>query len=155
MPFKIVFSETFVNSISSLSDAQIGKIVRAIREKELFDKPNEDPSIEVPFNLYYSSRRAKAINKVDLSVAIQDRKQKFGLSLEPYKDKYPREMLRQFFIYWGEPTQDKKKLKFELQQTWDLEGRLETWHRRDNGKTQDTRPQDKQYKTIVLPNELK
>ena len=40
-------------------------------------------------------------------------------------------MLKDFFGYWTEPNKSNTKLKFELQQTWSISRRLETWAKND------------------------
>lgn len=42
---------------------------------------------------------------------------------------YDRAMLREFFEYWREPNRSKTKMKCELQQTFQIAGRLATWAR--------------------------
>jgi len=44
-----------------------------------------------------------------------------------FKDKYPKETLREFYEYWIEPNKSKTKMRFELQKTWDLNLRLKKW----------------------------
>jgi hypothetical protein len=36
-------------------------------------------------------------------------------------------MLNEFYMYWTEHNQRKTKLKYEMQSTWSLERRLNTW----------------------------
>jgi hypothetical protein len=59
--------------------------------------------------------------------SIEDRKHQFALSLNSYLEKYGKEFLNDFYLYWTEPTLNNKKLKYELQKTWSLERRLSTW----------------------------
>ena len=51
----------------------------------------------------------------------------FMRSLEKFIGVYPNEMLQDFARYWTEPNRTGTKLKFELQQTWSMAGRLSTW----------------------------
>lgn len=72
------------------------------------------------------------IDSVSVSVSdnvinIEERKQKFASSLNPYLEKYGKDFLNDFYLYWTEPTLDNKKLKYELEKTWSLERRLATW----------------------------
>ena len=60
-------------------------------------------------------------------VTIEERKLKFAETLKPFVEKYGREFLNDFYLYWTEPTQDNKQLNFELQKTWSLDRRLSTW----------------------------
>jgi hypothetical protein len=59
--------------------------------------------------------------------SIEERKLKFAETLKPFVEKYGREFLNDFYLYWTEPTQDNKQLNFELQKTWSLDRRLSTW----------------------------
>ena len=58
---------------------------------------------------------------------IKEREQKFKLEVESFKDKYSIDMLTNFYAYWSEPTQDKKKMKMEREATWDTARRLLKW----------------------------
>lgn len=61
------------------------------------------------------------------------RKNEFSDTLKPFLETYGSKMLNEFYLYWTEPTQDKKpKLKFELEKTWSLERRLSTWKNNEN-----------------------
>jgi len=59
------------------------------------------------------------------------RRNEFYKLLAPYVGRYPKEMLRAFFEKWTEPNVSKTKMKFELETTWDLAGRLTTWENND------------------------
>lgn len=48
-----------------------------------------------------------------------------------FAETYPKQMLRQFYDYWTEPNKSLTKMKFELEKTWDLGRRLNTWASRD------------------------
>ena len=63
---------------------------------------------------------------------IEARSQIFKDSLLIYKDKYQVNMLKEFYNYWTEPNQSKSKMRFELEKTWSLDRRLETWAKREN-----------------------
>lgn len=64
---------------------------------------------------------------------IKARKLKFADSLKPFLTLYGKEMLNDFFIYWTEPNKSQTKLKFELNKTWDVSGRLRTWNKNNFG----------------------
>ena len=63
---------------------------------------------------------------------LTERKEIFKSSLEPYLAKYSREMLNDFYVYWTEENQTGTKMRFELEKTWGLGGRLATWAKREN-----------------------
>lgn len=84
-------------------------------------------------------------NKEENKINIEERKQTFASSLQPYLEKYGREFLNEFYLYWTEQSVTNKKLKFELEKTWSLERRLYTW--KNNAiKFGTTLPKDQQNK---------
>ena len=58
---------------------------------------------------------------------ILERKLKFADTLKPFLETYGKEMIRKFYDYWTEPNKSNTKFKMELEKTWSLERRLETW----------------------------
>lgn len=88
-------------------------------------------------NIAKDSKRIKRIAKIADNVNDNDnvndisnidvRKNSFAQSLQPYLDIYGKEMLNEFYLYWTEPNQQNTKMKFELEKTWSLERRLNTW----------------------------
>jgi hypothetical protein len=56
-------------------------------------------------------------------------KEEFTESLKTHVTKYGRDILNEFFAYWTEPD-DKGKMKFQLQKTWETNRRLVTWKNR-------------------------
>lgn len=89
-------------------------------------------------NEYDNDNKEKTISleivkkKATNVATLEERKEDFKLSLEPYLQKYSRDMLNDFYAYWTEPNQSKTKMRFELEKTWGLGNRLATWARRDN-----------------------
>lgn len=63
---------------------------------------------------------------------IQERAKIFYSQVAEYINTYSPAMLRSFYDYWTEPNKSNTKMKFELQQTWDLSRRLNNWHNREN-----------------------
>lgn len=59
------------------------------------------------------------------------KKEDFYNGLVPFVSIYGKEMVRAFFDYWTEPNKSKTKMRFELEKTWDLKRRLNTWATRD------------------------
>jgi hypothetical protein len=69
---------------------------------------------------------------------IEKRSESFKNEVKTFSEKYPSEMLQEFFKYWSEPNRSKTKMRFELQPTWELSRRLTTWANRDKMKNQDS-----------------
>ena len=62
---------------------------------------------------------------------IEERHLDFWQEIEQHKDKYDCEMLQAFYNYWGEYNEGGKKMRWEMQPTWNLAGRLATWAKRE------------------------
>lgn len=73
---------------------------------------------------------ANAVKKAR-AAPLEDRAKEFYESLVPFVGKYGKETLRDFYEYWSEPTQDKKKMRWELQRTWSVSRRLRTWREKE------------------------
>lgn len=58
---------------------------------------------------------------------IEERKLKFASTLTSYKLVYDSKELKKFYDYWTEPNKSNTKFRQELEKTWSLERRLETW----------------------------
>lgn len=79
------------------------------------------------------------------------REQEFRLAASIYNATYGEQLVKEFCDYWTEPTTGGKKLRWEMQKTWDLKRRLATWYaneqkfygnRRGAQQPQQKRPQD-------------
>lgn len=66
-------------------------------------------------------------------------------SIRPYIEKYGRDMCNDFYIYWSEPNEQRTKVRYKLQKTWEISRRLLTWSSNQdkfgNGKTTATEKQ--------------
>jgi len=62
---------------------------------------------------------------------IDIRKKEFYNSVAIYKNEYTKDMLRLFYDYWSELNKSGKKMRFELEKTWELAKRLKTWSNND------------------------
>lgn len=81
---------------------------------------------------------------------IDDRKLKFADTLKPFLSTYGRDMLSDFYKYWTEPNKSGSKFKQEMQKTWDVSRRLETWSRNDFNKKKPDQKQELVQQTIKL-----
>lgn len=78
---------------------------------------------------------------IEQSNNIEERKLKFAHTLKPYIDVYGKELLKEFYEYWTEPNKSNTKFRAELEKTWSLERRLQTWAKND---TKFNKPQTQQ-----------
>src|SRR5699024_870721 len=58
---------------------------------------------------------------------IEEKKEEFKKSIEPFREKYDSEMLNDFWRYWTEKNKNGKKMRFEMQKVFDVGRRLITW----------------------------
>ncbi len=66
-------------------------------------------------------------------ISIKDRMAEFKNSLQPFLKKYGNEMLNDFYLHWTEKRELGRKMKFEMQQTWETKRRLQRWFKNDYG----------------------
>jgi hypothetical protein len=83
---------------------------------------------------------------------IDTRKLKFAHTLKPFLDIYSKETIREFYDYWTEPNKSNTKFRQELEKTWSVNRRIETWNnnnfnKQQNGKSKIT--DSKQFGEIV------
>ncbi len=71
-------------------------------------------------------------SKEEILQDTEKRRSKFYNSLIPYVKIYGKEMVRAFYDYWSELNKSATKMRWEQQQTWELERRLATWERKDS-----------------------
>jgi hypothetical protein len=64
---------------------------------------------------------------VNKNNSINSRKLKFSEALNPFIEIYGIEMINDFYSYWTEDNKTLTKFKQELEKTWTLERRLESW----------------------------
>lgn len=77
----------------------------------------------------YSPELHKILSKemgLDLP-SIEERKSEFRESLRPFVEEYGKEMIFDFFKYWGEHGDRDKKMRFEKQKSWNTKLRLKKW----------------------------
>ncbi len=77
-------------------------------------------------------KKVKEIKGKEIKVNnIEERKLKFADTLKPFLDTYGRDTLLEFYEYWTEPNKSNTKFKQELQETWSVKRRLESWVKND------------------------
>lgn len=87
-----------------------------------------------------NSNNSNTVNKGDSGadapepkISELEKKQKlFGKLLVPHLKTYGKNMIREFYDYWSEPNKSGKKMKYELEETWDLKKRLDRWQRNED-----------------------
>ena len=76
----------------------------------------------------------------DISKSTEEKKELLRVKALKFKEDvfkfttYPNEMLSQFWKYWIEPNKSFTKLKYELEETWDTNLRLQRWANNNKSK---------------------
>jgi hypothetical protein len=86
---------------------------------------------------------------------IEERKLEFASTLEIYLPIYGRDFLNDFYFYWTEPNHSNTKFRKELQKTWSLERRLETWAKNDSKFKNNGKPPEKSKTEQIIENSYK
>lgn len=97
------------------------------------EKPNETKSEPKEKDKYKDKETTTiVVEKKDAAeAATLSRKEGFYNSLIPFLEKYPKEMIRQFFEYWSEMNKSRTKMRWEQEKTWEIDKRLRTWASRE------------------------
>ena len=67
----------------------------------------------------------------DIVVVLSNRLKAFKVIVYKCIDKYPKELLDEFFDYWSELNRSKTKMRWERENTWDLGKRIKRWADKD------------------------
>jgi len=65
------------------------------------------------------------------NVRIKDRLKRFQDRLKIHVPTYGKEMIRAFYDYWTEKSEDAVKMRFEYQKSFEITRRLQTWQRNE------------------------
>ena len=112
-------------------------------QKETENKPNGYNSLTETITeteakqkaIREEEKRREKKREEDKKIDIDSRKLEFKKTLMPFLEKYGKDMLKDFYLHWTQ--EDKKgKLGFELQKTWSIEARLNSWSKRDFNNNQ-------------------
>jgi hypothetical protein len=120
---KIIALSNFDKALDETHDKALDKATIKAHDKALDKAP--DTIIK---QINKEQLNNKTLNNID------ERKLKFASTLNPFVDVYGRDMINDFFKYWTEPNKSNTKFKQELEKTWSVERRLETWSKNDFGK---------------------
>lgn len=108
------------------------QVERNADETQMKRKRNANETQTTPNNNVNNNNNENNVNNLgSTKFKIEERKLKFADTLKPFLNVYGRELLNEFYAYWTEPNKSNTKFKQELQKTWDLSRRLETWAKND------------------------
>ena len=88
--------------------------------------------LEIMFNgkvVSFESALSILEGKFPSPLTVEQKKEMFIETMKPFVDEYERDMLNKFYRYWTK--EEGTRLKYELQDTWNLAQRLSNWKRND------------------------
>jgi len=149
---KVIELEGVPKTIFTLIKPQIDANIKRYNNGKKTKKKQNGSKTEAKDKQDLSNQEANAnvnnnINdNKNLNNKIEERKLKFADTLKPFIETYGRDMMLDFYKYWVEPNKSNTKFRMELEKTWSLERRLETWSKNDSSFNKPKPPQSKEIK---------
>lgn len=146
---KIIWCQDFIDSIQ---DAYNKRKNKCITYDGLLSrlcslgvrKPNKSKSIVV-------IKPQTILEETKLKETIENRMSEFENSLQIYLKEFGKDLLNEFYLYWTEKSPKGKKMRFEMQKTFDIKRRLDRWSRNQfNKKENPPKSQKKDAGEILL-----
>lgn len=107
--------------------------------------------------LFEKQTKAKKPVTVNDTVTVKDIKEKIYKkeldlknSIQPFVEKYGENLCNDFFLYWSEPNKSRTKLRYEMQNTWDVSRRLATWAKNDKSFSGNSNGSEKESNIIDI-----
>jgi hypothetical protein len=76
-------------------------------------------------------QRNKEIKKPINQESLESRKLAFAETIKNYLPDFDRVLLLDFYHYWSEENQAGSKMRYELEKTWNLAGRIRNWKKNE------------------------
>lgn len=92
-----------------------------------------------PHPLYKETASKDKLQNISLSPVrvkrtLKVRKMEFWNELLTYEGEYDRQMLLAFYYYWAEQVTGRRRMRLELETSWETKHRLEAWSKRSFAK---------------------
>lgn len=121
--------ETFNKQLLNFSEKY--KIKKEKNAKRISEwRENQSDTKDVTH--YESVRNSPKVkeSKVKESKDIKERKIEFKETLNPYLEKYGKQVLTDFYYYWTELDKSGKKMRYESEKFFEVQKRIATWYNR-------------------------
>jgi hypothetical protein len=119
--------------------------------KDLVAK-HRDKTFEYKGKVYYEETLVLEMLKAQQDKGkdtVTDKEKAFIDTIAPFVDIYGKQMCRDFYAYWSEKTSTGKKMRFELEKTWDVARRLLRWSSNNSFKKAEApAPTQRKYKQL-------
>jgi len=155
--FKELQEKGFILTVKEFDDKGRFTYNHIVYDKPFNGEESKNPSAESPStenpSMVDLQLQKKDIQKKENKINnIEERKLKFASTLNKYLDIYAKETIDKFIAYWSESNKSNTKFKYELERTWDLERRLNTWVSNENkfnfAKPKDTNNTPNTYREL-------
>jgi len=152
---KVIYSQKFVDSIQ---DAYRKRNSSCIEYSGVLDELGVKNVVSSGSYPYTTVNPAEVIPKEEYSKgkerkekdSMVDRKLKFAHTLEPFLETYGREFLNDFYAYWTEENKSKTKFKQEMEKTWSLDRRLNTWAKNEKNFKKEKSSAEKEKEPAII-----
>jgi len=121
---------------------------RLVIEDGFLTHPSVNKRLKKGKNPYGKPSKSSQEDQEALKKALAVRAKVFYGTVAQYKDKYPKQTLREFYNYWTEPNKTLTKMRFEIEETWELGRRLSRWAR--NNKEFSSQQPDGQLSEMAM-----
>ena len=104
-------------------------------QKEYKEKASENLSIvgresDAGFDGEAVARTRKKRGRKSLRETLPYRKRDFMEECKTFGEKYDHKMINSFYFYWAQENRSGRKMRFELEKTWNTGMRLKNWENR-------------------------
>lgn len=92
--------------------------------------PPRVPPLELELELELNKSKSEGTTSVvppAKKLTLDERKAEFYQKLIPYVADYGKEMVRAFYSYWTEANENGKKMRWEMERTFEIKRRFVTW----------------------------
>lgn len=110
---------------------EISKTEAKVKQNESKSEANNNNNNNNNINNNVEDKNSLLGDKSPQKKSFEERKKEFANKLIPHIEKYGKEMIRAFFDYWSEPSQNKHKMRFEGEKYFDISRRLTTWNSKE------------------------
>ncbi len=86
----------------------------------------------------YKGKKRSTNTAANTKPTLAERKKDFSERLKPFLEKYGRDMLNDFYLYWVEANENGKMMRFEKETTWDTSLRLARWYKNNKERINQT-----------------
>ena len=97
-----------------------------------------------------TTKEGKELKEEKEKYKLQLRETEFKNSLQPFLEEFGKDLLNEFYLYWTEKKPKGRKMRFEMQKTFDINRRLDRWRNNNFNKIENLTANQKLDKALGL-----